>query len=459
MGLEQLTTGWKPMGAQAGLITGQQELDVNQANALELQRKLFENQVQQKNAFEAQADMNNPELQRLRQQGIMGKAMGDYSTGKLAYDTLDSSIKTKLAENLSKASEAEINSTLNGLDMFVANAKANGPAGLGMAIEQLPPQYKQLAQGLIQQGKNPVEFAESLRETIKRAQTDSVAQRQALGKIDQQGAWKMAEIGLEGNLRHNTSMAVQRLKESGDDRRHNDTLLKSALGSIAQEIRHYDTQATGLDKQLKSVQESQNNPMDRNRRLQEVIQENPEVKDQTTLQKLVKQKYDRELEAIKIKKDGFDKALKGLQADAAHLRSGGKATEMPSLREQKVESEAPKAGGGVIRLDSKTGTVIGGNTPNSVSPTTPTQMIPNQVQPSETLPTTNIVPTNVPVVIPKSVEEAKGFRPNILTPEQVQSLVFRKDLPNKSNRPPRDFIYPVQTSVDLPYWFERALNK
>lgn len=176
---------YKPWGGLAGVATGERRAEMELANIQGLQEQNLSNVLKEVEARRAQSDYSTPGMEEMRQKGIMGKGMQDYATGKLSYDTLDSNTKTKLAENMSKASAAEVESTINGLEMFITGA-SSGQGGIGMqqALASLPPQYQQIVQKLEQQQPgSSVEYAKQFLDVIKQTRANSVAVR---GKIMEQ---------------------------------------------------------------------------------------------------------------------------------------------------------------------------------------------------------------------------------------------------------------------------------
>jgi len=162
---------YKPWGGLAGVATGERRAQTDFANQQALQQANLENVLKEVEARRAQADYNNPDMELWRQQGIMGKNKEAFSQGELSYQTLDSNIKTKLAENLSKASGAEIDSMINGLDMFISTASAGNPIAMQQAMSSLPPQYQKIVQQL--GPEKAVTYAKQFSDMIKQARADS----------------------------------------------------------------------------------------------------------------------------------------------------------------------------------------------------------------------------------------------------------------------------------------------
>lgn len=166
---------YKPWGGLAGVATGERRALTDFANQQALQQANLENVLKEVEARRAQADYNNPDMELWRQQGIMGKNKEAFSQGELSYQTLDSNVKTKLAENLSKASSAEIESTLNGLQTFVIEA-SSGQGGLGMqqALSKFPPHIQQVVQKLeAQQPGSSITYAKQLLDVMKNTLADT----------------------------------------------------------------------------------------------------------------------------------------------------------------------------------------------------------------------------------------------------------------------------------------------
>ncbi len=204
--MQTMDMEYKPWGGLAGVYSGIQQAQTEQSNQNKLAMQGLEGTLKGIEAGRASADYSNPEMERLRQQGIMGKNMQDYSTGKLSYDTLDSNIKTKLVENLAKASDAEIDATINGLDMFNSIVRANGPAGIQIAAQKLnlPPQ---MLQAIGQLGDKAPEYAAQLSDLLKRSRVDSVKHRQTIDTENVKGGLDMAKTVLSNQG------AMERVKE------------------------------------------------------------------------------------------------------------------------------------------------------------------------------------------------------------------------------------------------------
>jgi hypothetical protein len=180
--IQGIDTEYKPWGGLAGFTTGERRAEMDAANMQALQESQLSNALKEVEARRAQSDFSNPEMEQWRQQGIMGKNMSDYSKGQLDYKTLDSNIKTKLAENMSKASAAEIEATINGLDQFISVASSDNPLAMHQAMASLPPQYQKIVQQLGPQ--QSVAYAKQLSDTIKQARMDSPTHRAKMAEID-----------------------------------------------------------------------------------------------------------------------------------------------------------------------------------------------------------------------------------------------------------------------------------
>lgn len=162
---------YKPWGGLAGAATGERRALVDFANQQALQQANLENVLKEVEARRAQSDFENPDMELWRQQGIIGKNKEQFARGELDYQTLDSNVKTKLAENLSKASQADIDATVNGLDMFISTASAGHPLAMQQALQGLPPQYQKVVQQL--GPEKAVAYAKQLSDTIKAARADT----------------------------------------------------------------------------------------------------------------------------------------------------------------------------------------------------------------------------------------------------------------------------------------------
>jgi hypothetical protein len=230
--------GALPFGFRAGELSGMEAVDKQTANQLALQDSQLGNAIKEVEARRAQSDFSNPEMEQWRQQGILGKNKQDYATGELSYQTLDSNVKTKLAENLSKASTAEIEATINGLDQFTSVASSGNPLAMHQAISTLPPQYQRIVQQL--GPEKAVQYARQLSDTIKEARKDSpetAYNHEITAELDRVSREKIAE----GNNAATRYAADQRKVDSqASERKYDLGLLRatpeSRLGIVKSAI-------------------------------------------------------------------------------------------------------------------------------------------------------------------------------------------------------------------------------
>jgi hypothetical protein len=191
--MQTIDMDYKPWGGLAGIYAGEQQAQIQQSNQNALVEQGLGNVIKGVEAGRSAADFANPDMERWRQQGIIGKNMQDYSKGQLDYNTLDSNTKAKIAENMSKASSAEIEQTINGLDMFLSQATSNGPLGMQQAVSSLPPQYQQMVK---QMGPTKaLEVAKQMSDLLKQARADSPAVR---GKLTEQGHKGAIDLSIHG---------------------------------------------------------------------------------------------------------------------------------------------------------------------------------------------------------------------------------------------------------------------
>ncbi len=212
--MQGIETEYKPWGGLAGFTTGERRAEMDAANMQALQSSQLGNAIKEVEARRAQSDYSNPEMEMWRQQGILGKNKQDYSTGELSYQTLDSNVKTKLAENLSKASSAEIEATINGLDQFTAVASSGNPLAMHQAISTLPPQYQKIVQQL--GPEKAVQYAKQLSDTIKQARADSPAHRAKLVETDR--TYENQEIIHQGDRESRETISANEIRERMADR-------------------------------------------------------------------------------------------------------------------------------------------------------------------------------------------------------------------------------------------------
>lgn len=212
--IQGIDTEYKPWGGLAGFTTGERRAEMDAANMQELQSSQLGNAIKEVEARRAQADFSNPEMEQWRQQGILGKNKQAYSDGELSYQTLDSNVKTKLAENLSKASAAEIEATINGLDQFTAVASSGNPLAMHQAISSLPPQYQKIVQQL--GPEKAVQYAKQLSDTIKQARADSPAHRAKLAETDR--TYENQEIIHQGDRESREKISANEIAQRMADR-------------------------------------------------------------------------------------------------------------------------------------------------------------------------------------------------------------------------------------------------
>lgn len=198
--MNPLTNTQIPTGALSGLFAGKQAAQAEMLNDVSLQtneeklrRDIAMNpldlMVREKEAAFAQDEMNNNAYRDMRMQGLIGESQSKMVKGNIDYSTMDSSIKRQIAENIQKASDADIESTINALDMFTSTATQGGPAGLAMALQNLPEQYRAFAAQVQQSGQDPVKLAGELSNLIKSARADSAAQRGRIQVENVKGEW------------------------------------------------------------------------------------------------------------------------------------------------------------------------------------------------------------------------------------------------------------------------------
>lgn len=192
-------TEYKPWGLSAGAMVGQQQTDQEAANLLALQESILGNTIKGVEAGRAVSDYSNPEMERLRQGGIMGKNQVDVAAGATAMGTQQSDMNAKIAKSVQEAGAAKTLTTINQLDNFTSALAANGPAGVKTAIASIPDpaEQAQVFQMIQQHGVAAVsKYFSALSNNLKTALADNPTVR---GKI--------AEEKVKGDL-HNKGIGM-----------------------------------------------------------------------------------------------------------------------------------------------------------------------------------------------------------------------------------------------------------
>ncbi len=181
-------TEYKPWGMSAGNMVGKREADIDAANMLELQQSQLGNVIKSIEAERASADFNDPRMEALRQQGIMGKDQSASAAGQLAMGTLNTGIAAGNSKNRASGSEDENKTLLNGLqrvstdlDALLQGGGQYGPASYQNILRQMPPEFQQI--GSKMQPQQFKGFIDMVTDKFKSTLADSPAVR---GKITEQ---------------------------------------------------------------------------------------------------------------------------------------------------------------------------------------------------------------------------------------------------------------------------------
>ncbi len=339
MGLEQIHSDFKPTGMLGGIYTGIQNAQAEEMNNSLLQKQAFENQIKEKDAAFAQDELNNPALRDWRMQGMIGENQSKTAKGAIDYATFPAKIKQDLAEIVSKTSEAEVNSLMTGLQSFVATAESNGPAGLSMAMQTLPPQYQQIVQTLIQNGEDPVAYGKGLLDTLTQVRADTPAHRSKMIETGYSKAWDASIHAADAAARDKTARATAGIHEAGSDKRFELQSRRDTLANKGGELGKITAEETEYRKQLAEV------TPDPITRMQSI---NNLVKSGISEDKAAKL-YEEELKAkqapIRTRIAIAEARKEALRKDLDHLNSGGKIDAMPSTKSN------PTPSGKVIKLD------------------------------------------------------------------------------------------------------------
>jgi hypothetical protein len=146
--MQGLDTEMRPWGMTAGGILGARDVDMQGANLLALQDSILGNVIKGVDAGRAQSDYNNPEMEMLRQRGIMGKNQSDMAKGYVDAGSMETGVGAANAKNRATTSSSEIENLINSLDMAVSGLQSNmyGPATQTAVMSKLPPALQQLVQ-------------------------------------------------------------------------------------------------------------------------------------------------------------------------------------------------------------------------------------------------------------------------------------------------------------------------
>lgn len=211
--MQGLDTLYKPWGMMAGGMVGSREADMEAANLLGLEESQLANLIKQVEARRAQSDFARPGLEEARQLGLQGQYGQQQAAGELALGTLRSNIGAANAANTAKKSGSELENQINYLDNAVATMEANGPLGVSMVMQQLPPSLQQLAQ---QTGSNFPVALKKVSEMLKyqRSQTPTHIGAMEKEAFKQEGEYITEDMKQqEANLRNredNSARAADR---------------------------------------------------------------------------------------------------------------------------------------------------------------------------------------------------------------------------------------------------------
>ena len=195
-------TSYKPWGLTAGAMVGQQQYDQEQANQLALQESQLGNVIKSVEAGRAQADYSNPEMEQLRQAGIMGKDKTASATGEYDQGVLKSKLEKGIAENIAGKSAAQIEQglnsdfqTLQGLrkaQAFLESPTAQNPAYVAEAFQRFgkelgidPRMQQQLMQ---QEQQRPGTIKELVKTLIPQLEYGITHTRASMAKMAEQDA-------------------------------------------------------------------------------------------------------------------------------------------------------------------------------------------------------------------------------------------------------------------------------
>jgi hypothetical protein len=125
--IQGMDTEYKPWGLTAGAMVGERQADTDAANLLALQESQLGNILKQRDAMEAQAQMQNPEWLKWKLAGQMGEGMSKGATGTFDQGVLQDKMASSIADFQAKRGTDELTKVANSLQMIKIASQENGP--------------------------------------------------------------------------------------------------------------------------------------------------------------------------------------------------------------------------------------------------------------------------------------------------------------------------------------------
>lgn len=206
---------YKPWGGLAGIRSGERAANTDAANMLALQESQLGNVIKGVEAGRASSDFANPEMEQLRQAGIMGKDKTASATGEYDQGMLKSKLEKGIAENISGKSAAQIEQglnqdyqTLQGLrkaSSFLESSAAQNPAYVAEAFQRFgqelgidPKMQQQLMQ---QEQQKPGTLKEIIKTLIPQLEYGITHTRASMVKMAEQAQKGTIDEGIHAGDR------------------------------------------------------------------------------------------------------------------------------------------------------------------------------------------------------------------------------------------------------------------
>ncbi len=203
--MQTMDMEYKPWGGLAGVYSGIQQAQTEQSNQNKLAMQGLEGVIKGVQAGRDASDYSNPQMEQLRQQGIMGENKSKFAKGEIDYSTYEGEIKAKIQEQLARMPKAqaerevaEAQITLNGLrgltqlgdqvgydsmqfedtaSRFAQQVGADPRVVAAMKQERDPMKRKQMIEGLMKSAEMTVTMVPSV--------LQKMAEQKQKGELDE----------------------------------------------------------------------------------------------------------------------------------------------------------------------------------------------------------------------------------------------------------------------------------
>lgn len=341
--MENIATDFKPFGMLGGMYAGQNAANAQAINNQAMEKTALETIVKQKEAALARDDMNSPEYRATRLQGLIGQNQSLTAKGALETATLETDIKAKIAENVSKIPKAELEA-----QMSQHTSEFNALRMLDMAGESSGYQGLDFDQKLLQIGKSVNMPQQELQKFMQSPpQQRSAMLRSRLGKLEQiltLTPQVLQEMTKQNNQANNTEYTAEGNRQSAEDIAAANNASRSADRVAARDVA----------KQNKTDNEAMRKEAELSRRIQVIISEakanetelkrvSEEVSSIATLPLPGMTKQEKQVARAKMK-SALEAEKKTLEAEQVRLRNESKRIAGLSSFADKQEQGKPQAG-------------------------------------------------------------------------------------------------------------------